>query len=75
MDHFWPLRHRFLPFDHEYLENMSIRAENQLDESFLKNVSYGAVVPPGESIISKDMLHCVSIFTAACMINISTDAR
>ena len=54
---------------------MSIKAEHQLDNSFLKNVSHGAVAPlPGESIIAKYVAF-LSIFAAACVISdISTDA-
>jgi len=39
---FWPLKHRFLPFNREHLENgkswryISIRAKHQLNNSFLK---------------------------------------
>jgi len=46
VDHFWPLRNRFLPFDRGNLENsesqryMSIRARRDLSKN-------GVIVPPG----------------------------
>ena len=49
VDHFWPLRNRFLLFDREYFENgksesyMSIRAQRELSKNV--GLCYGADIP------------------------------
>ena len=74
-DHFWPLRHRFLPFDREYLENgklqcyLSIIAKISARREFLKMYTiYGAVpvtlqwFPPNGKYV--EFLSRVSTLTA-----------
>jgi len=66
VDHFWPIGHRFLPFDRENLENGKSQRLPSARRELSKTEGTGRdwTVAPGESTIRKYVAF-LSIFSAS----------